>query len=349
MSEPELKKPRVTLRTNRLVGSEAAAAAVLQAVEADALGNVVLKGREASRDVDNDVEDRPPVSNKRQSTRDPTPERERPAERERPSDRTAERREREPRVAERSELRTAGKARAAAAELPKVASVQSEEPSKLAPVKLSAATLAGRKAREEAKTVAKADDAPASKPTSLKLLATAPALRRTPAEIMQAAVQAVEEPGGSEHVMVNCSGRNFRTSVGLISSYPSGRLARLLEAVKPTGKSIVVYVDTCPDRFSYIMDWYRYGEIHLPKNIPVASIMQDARSLQLPDEIVINGVVRTAAVGTAHRVAAEVTDAVITKWPTFFGVLPASAARDRGTLQRSGCHIRETATWGGRL
>ena len=79
-----------------------------------------------------------------------------------------------------------------------------------------------------------------------------------------------------------------------------------------------IFVDAKPDRFQYIFDWYRYGEMFIPSQCSIAALLRDARFFMLPDYVKINGrmhcISPPAGPPEIHeRLRAE----VISKWPTF--------------------------------
>ena len=40
-------------------------------------------------------------------------------------------------------------------------------------------------------------------------------------------------------------------------------------------------------RFRYILDWYRFGSIHVPYSISMAEMRRDCAFFQLPDDVLI--------------------------------------------------------------
>ncbi|CAE8693652.1 unnamed protein product [Polarella glacialis] len=59
-------------------------------------------------------------------------------------------------------------------------------------------------------------------------------------------------------VVFNVGGRHFEILALVIQRRPSTLLANLLDDIG-TDSSQHIFVDANPDRFQYIVDWYRYG------------------------------------------------------------------------------------------
>lgn len=129
--------------------------------------------------------------------------------------------------------------------------------------------------------------------------------------------------GESEHptVVFNVGGRHFEVLRQTIEARPSTLLASLLEDIG-TDRAAPIFVDANPERFACILDWYRFGEMHMPTACAVGGLLCDARYFLLPDSVRINGTWHTVAFDEDSREAAassffaamsNVTD----HWPTF--------------------------------
>lgn len=124
---------------------------------------------------------------------------------------------------------------------------------------------------------------------------------------------------------LDVGGQIFKFSASLIRSKPSTLLAQLVDSAggndEPRGGSPnggrPIFVDAAPERFTCILDWYRYGEIHVPRSVPVAAVLQDAKRLGLPNEIVINGVARSTGANVAQKVGRDLMAGVVRQWPGF--------------------------------
>eukprot|EP00930_Biecheleria_cincta_P062809 TRINITY_DN48254_c0_g1_i1.p1 TRINITY_DN48254_c0_g1~~TRINITY_DN48254_c0_g1_i1.p1 ORF type:complete len:401 (+),score=84.41 TRINITY_DN48254_c0_g1_i1:34-1236(+) len=114
-------------------------------------------------------------------------------------------------------------------------------------------------------------------------------------------------------------GQIFKCSAKWILAQPDTLLAKLLsEAVGQPDKTCPIAVDVSPERFQHILDWYRYGELFLPQSISAEAVLRDAARLELPEEIVINGVSRSTDTShTAHKVGRDLIAAVLNRWPSF--------------------------------
>jgi len=83
------------------------------------------------------------------------------------------------------------------------------------------------------------------------------------------------------------------------------------------GISLNVPVDVCPDRFRLILDWYRYGEIWVPATLATEAVLKDAARLELPEEIVVNGTLRSTRAVSAKQVGRTLIAGVVNRWPGF--------------------------------
>eukprot|EP00928_Gymnodinium_smaydae_P027130 TRINITY_DN21079_c1_g5_i1.p1 TRINITY_DN21079_c1_g5~~TRINITY_DN21079_c1_g5_i1.p1 ORF type:complete len:412 (+),score=105.59 TRINITY_DN21079_c1_g5_i1:70-1236(+) len=165
-----------------------------------------------------------------------------------------------------------------------------------------------------------------------------------------ALLAAASAAANGEQVAFNVAGKVFRVSVGLVKSYPGGVLDRLLREVGESNPAKPIFVDGNPDRFPYILDWYRSGEMYVPASVPVAAVLADARRLALPAEVIVNGASvstlgstslgssstssRGAGAGTAAKVCRELIGEVISQWPNFTNFL-------EDTLTRIAEHFRD--------
>mmetsp|Transcript_99438 Transcript_99438/g.197035 ORF Transcript_99438/g.197035 Transcript_99438/m.197035 type:complete len:272 (+) Transcript_99438:111-926(+) len=117
-------------------------------------------------------------------------------------------------------------------------------------------------------------------------------------------------------VVFDVGGRLFRVLRQTIQTRPSALLASLVDDLG-TDSSRPMFIDANPDRFSYILDWYRYGEMFIPNDSTIEAVLRDARFFLLPDVIRINGMSHAI-----HPIfASEAHDAMMTtvtsSWPSF--------------------------------
>eukprot|EP00933_Yihiella_yeosuensis_P041430 TRINITY_DN35820_c0_g1_i1.p1 TRINITY_DN35820_c0_g1~~TRINITY_DN35820_c0_g1_i1.p1 ORF type:complete len:447 (+),score=68.48 TRINITY_DN35820_c0_g1_i1:58-1341(+) len=152
-------------------------------------------------------------------------------------------------------------------------------------------------------------------------VASSPAQRDAGGTSLEGSVRHAPAKGPSSVVHFDVSGEIFRVPTTLLRFKPHTLLARLLaEAeVKGTGdKSSPIPVEVAPDRFQYILDWYRYDELLLPRTINADAVLRDARQLELPDEVVVNGVLRSSKRElSANKVSSMLMADVIDRWPTW--------------------------------
>mmetsp|Transcript_61343 Transcript_61343/g.142745 ORF Transcript_61343/g.142745 Transcript_61343/m.142745 type:complete len:262 (-) Transcript_61343:71-856(-) len=118
-------------------------------------------------------------------------------------------------------------------------------------------------------------------------------------------------------VVFNVGGRHYEVLRQTIRARPSTLLAQLIDDID-TDSAQPIFVDANPDRFAYVMDWYRYGEIHLPVGYPTKVILNDARFFLLPDFVLINGSAHALQPPfNRHAAATKMHHAVMEHWPTF--------------------------------
>lgn len=150
---------------------------------------------------------------------------------------------------------------------------------------------------------------------------------------------------GGELAVFEVGKRTFKVPVSLLRAHPSTRLARLVAeyggkgetATQVVGEPLCVNVDE--QRFSYILDWYRYGEISLPPATPVSGLLRDARLLLLPQDIIINGSLRSTQQLAGIDVAKSLVDLVVERWAGFqeyfIRLLDEISAHFQGVAQQS--------------
>ena len=82
-------------------------------------------------------------------------------------------------------------------------------------------------------------------------------------------------------------GRHFKVMKLVLMRHPDTLLATMLNDIS-TVEDEVLYVDANPESFQHILDWYRYGEMHV-KTEYIPAILNDSRYFLLPDFVKING------------------------------------------------------------
>jgi len=159
---------------------------------------------------------------------------------------------------------------------------------------------------------------PAAKATRAARETAGPRSEAPPAQAKP--VQKAPEQGPV--AVFDACGTIFKVPAQVVKAKPDTLLAKLLEASSGApAANRPVFVDCAPDRFSCILDWYRYGEIHLSASVPVEALLLDARSLQLPSELVVNGVAHSTSAasgpGAARRVARGAVAEIEGRWRGF--------------------------------
>jgi hypothetical protein len=147
----------------------------------------------------------------------------------------------------------------------------------------------------------------------------------------------VDDASG-EVVKFNVSGQHFEVAAKTIRGKPKTMLATLIDSQSQTDRTKPIFVDAAPQRFQYILDWYRYGEIHVPSGVPIALVLRDAHYFSLSDDLVINGSLhsthRVANEGlSAQSVGRDVVSGVIARWPGFEDCLRRVLKRIRNHFQ----------------
>jgi len=131
-----------------------------------------------------------------------------------------------------------------------------------------------------------------------------------------AAVTAARSPPAAV-VTFDVGGQIFKVSAQLVRAKPKTLLAILLQHAE-NGRSKPIFVDGPSERFHFILDWYRYNAIHIPRSVSLVALLQDARHFLLPDEVIVNGVARNVKThDTAQRVSRELLAGIISRWPGF--------------------------------
>mmetsp|Transcript_37765 Transcript_37765/g.87725 ORF Transcript_37765/g.87725 Transcript_37765/m.87725 type:complete len:278 (+) Transcript_37765:79-912(+) len=148
-------------------------------------------------------------------------------------------------------------------------------------------------------------------------------------------------------VTFNVGGRHHEVLRLTIEAHPGTLLANLLDDIG-SDSALPLFVDANPDRFAYILDWYRFGEMHLPTGYPTKAILNDARFYLLPDTIKINGSSHMFPhpLGDLHHAAVEsVTDAVVASvtrdWPTFEEYVTQLIAAVQSEAEAAGARAKE--------
>merc|ERR1719150_3021292 len=144
-------------------------------------------------------------------------------------------------------------------------------------------------------------------------------------------------------VVFNVRGRHFEVLPQLIRSHGGTLLASLLDDIGTDG-SHPVFVDANPERFAYILDWYRYGEMFVPSSCPVEAVLRDARFLLLPDLIRINGEMHSVSASHVRDVHEDLRKAVVAKWPTFESYVQRLVSETRAHAEAMGSRSDEVDT-----
>eukprot|EP00928_Gymnodinium_smaydae_P068351 TRINITY_DN5145_c0_g2_i2.p1 TRINITY_DN5145_c0_g2~~TRINITY_DN5145_c0_g2_i2.p1 ORF type:complete len:292 (+),score=46.35 TRINITY_DN5145_c0_g2_i2:36-878(+) len=118
-------------------------------------------------------------------------------------------------------------------------------------------------------------------------------------------------------VVFNVGGRHFEVLRQTIEAYPSTLLATLLEDVGTDSKR-PIFVDASADRFPHILDWYRFGEMHVPEQqCPVQGVLRESRFYLFPDTVKINGMSYSIRPGATNSAFDAAEAAIVDQWLGF--------------------------------
>lgn len=123
--------------------------------------------------------------------------------------------------------------------------------------------------------------------------------------------------GADGTVVFDVGGRLFKVLRQTVEARPSTLLAILIDDLG-TDANQHIFVHANPDRFAYILDWYRYGQMYVPtRDFPTEALLRDARFFLLPDTVKINGVTFSIRPSLVEEVRNEVINSVASGWPNF--------------------------------
>lgn len=137
-------------------------------------------------------------------------------------------------------------------------------------------------------------------------------------------------------VKFDVCGTTFKVPSKLITSRPETLLAELVESHRRAEDKGAIFVDSDVGRFPLILDWYRYDEIYAPPNVSIDALLLDAAHMQLPEEIFVNGVLRSTVKSEAHEVAADLVATVIENWRGFPRFLSAMSEKVKNHYKNVG-------------
>jgi len=129
-----------------------------------------------------------------------------------------------------------------------------------------------------------------------------------------------EVDSNTDVVTFNVGGKIFQMLTQTVHSKPETLLCTLLNERNndPAREDKVdqpIFVEADAERFRYIVDWYRYGRIHLPEGISIAEMRRECAFYQLPDTVEISTDKPTFAdIFAVKRKALEDLDDATTKW-----------------------------------
>mmetsp|Transcript_68415 Transcript_68415/g.127670 ORF Transcript_68415/g.127670 Transcript_68415/m.127670 type:complete len:226 (+) Transcript_68415:65-742(+) len=96
-----------------------------------------------------------------------------------------------------------------------------------------------------------------------------------------------EAEAPQETIELNIGGQVFQVLEQTLRSKPDTLLCTMLDDPARTDKHAPLFVEADPERFRYILDWYRYGSMLLPESISIAEMRRECAFYQLPDHVKI--------------------------------------------------------------
>jgi len=122
-------------------------------------------------------------------------------------------------------------------------------------------------------------------------------------------------------ITFDVGGTLFKVLAQTIVAHPSTLLASMLDDIG-TDPGQPLFVDANPERFGFILDWYRYGEMYAHVDGLIPALLRDASFFLLPDVVIINGrsfTLRPPASKPlpAVKVRDAMTNCITSAWPTF--------------------------------
>ncbi|CAE7943466.1 unnamed protein product [Symbiodinium necroappetens] len=125
-----------------------------------------------------------------------------------------------------------------------------------------------------------------------------------------------QKPAEPALLSFNVGGQIFHISTKAVKAKPETLLAKVLAKVGDGGLDRVLHlpVDVCPDRFRILLDWFRYEELFVPTTVPIEAVLRDAARLELPAEILVNGISRSTRTTRAKTVGQNVVLGVVQRW-----------------------------------
>jgi len=154
-------------------------------------------------------------------------------------------------------------------------------------------------------------------------------------------------------VTFDVRGQLFKVLPEFIKAQPNTFLAQLLSDIG-TNCNVPIFVDANPKRFHHILDWYRYGQMFLPKGASINALLHDAMYFALPDVVEVNGIDRRLPQPRAAKewtteetieldsqeLRSELEAVVLEQWPEFGEVLEAKTRQIQEKLFAS---VRDSA------
>jgi len=93
---------------------------------------------------------------------------------------------------------------------------------------------------------------------------------------------------GNDTVTFDIGGEKYKVLEQTIRAKPETLLCTLLDDPARQAQSDAIFVEGNPKRFGYILDWYRYGSINIPRSIGMDEMKRECAFFQLPDDVKIS-------------------------------------------------------------
>ncbi|KAL3856843.1 hypothetical protein ACJMK2_011554 [Sinanodonta woodiana] len=97
----------------------------------------------------------------------------------------------------------------------------------------------------------------------------------------------VPKPDDSEITVINIGGKRFETTKGTLRNHPNSKLARLNKTSEEYDfDKCEFFFDRNPVLFEWILDYYRYGLMHMPLDVCVNKISEELDYWELSSETI---------------------------------------------------------------
>ena len=91
----------------------------------------------------------------------------------------------------------------------------------------------------------------------------------------------------NRYIHLNVGGKSFMTTADTLASLPDTRLGRLARGGQVTSQpDVELFFDRNPDVMNSLLDLYRTGEFHVPRNLCGSTVHRELEFWEIPGELV---------------------------------------------------------------